>query len=319
MDESISSLLEAFRAESIFSGTTQTSLERLIEAMIEEQATLRKSCEELSQENQELQTALQQLLGTDVALYVSVASMIISILAVTAFIFLKKCLKHELHVRDKSFEEKISELNKEIQRLNSAERELHVKNESFEEKISELNREIQRLNLLITDYATKIPPAQVKTDSVTSSSKNSPVVQPTPSLSFIDEFNALLSSREDSTFLEKRDAFLRKYKISAFSCSNSRELIQDSDIIPAFKEGSINDSNDYWAYENGDCYLVVPSPDVQSYTNAVDIGRAFGKVFESNFKFGGYFTSIKVKTPASFKKIGLRWILKSRGTLILEQ
>lgn len=319
MDESISSLLEAFRAESISGGTTQTSLERLIEAMIEEQAALRKSCEELSQENQEFQTAVKQLPETNVALYVSSASLIISILAVTAFIFLKKHLEHELHVRDKSSEEKISELQREIQQLNSTERELHIKNESSEEKISELRREIQRLNLLITDYATKIPPAQIKTDSVTSSGRNSPVVQPTPSLSFIDEFNALLSSREDSTFLEKRDAFLHKYKISAFSCSNSRELIQDSDIVPAFKEGYINDSNDYWAYENGDCYLVVPSPDVQSYTNAVDIGQAFGKVFKSNFKFGGYFTSIKVKTPASFKKIGVQWILKSRGTLILEQ
>lgn len=319
MDESISSLLEAFRAESISGVTTQTSLERLIEAMIEEQAALRKSCEELSQENQEFQTAVKQLPETNVALYVSSASLIISILAVTAFIFLKKHLEHELHVRDKSSEEKISELQREIQQLNSTERELHIKNESSEEKISELRREIQRLNLLITDYATKIPPAQIKTDSVTSSGRNSPVVQPTPSLSFIDEFNALLSSREDSTFLEKRDAFLRKYKISAFSCSNSRELIQDSDIVPAFKEGYINDSNDYWAYENGDFYLVVPSPDVQSYTNAVDIGQAFGKVFKSNFKFGGYFTSIKVKTPASFKKIGVQWILKSRGTLILEQ
>lgn len=318
MAESISSLLEAVHAESISSGTAQSALERLVEAMVEEQAALRQSCEELSKENQEFQTALQQLPESDTALYVSVAALIISIVAVAAFVFLKNRLERELHTKNESSEEKISELNREIQRLNSAERELHVKNAASEEKIFELNREIRRLNLLITDYATKAPTVQPKTDSITLSDRNSLVVQSTPSLSFTDEFNALMSLIEDPTFSEKRDTFQRKYKIIAFSCSNSHELIQNSDIAPAFKESSINDSNDYWAYENGDCYLVVPSPDVQSYTNSVNIDRAFGKVFESNFKFGGYFTSIKVKVPASFKKIGTQWILKSRGILLLE-
>ena len=104
MDESISSLLEAVRAESISSGTAQTSLERLVEAMIEEQAALRKSCEELSQENQELQTTLQQLPETNVALYISVVSLIISILAVVTVVFLKKHLERGLHIKNESAE-----------------------------------------------------------------------------------------------------------------------------------------------------------------------------------------------------------------------
>lgn len=319
MDESISSLLEAVRAESISSGTAQTSLERLVEAMVEEQAALRQSCEKLSQENQELQTALQQLPESDTALYVSVAALIISIVAVAAFVFLKKHLERDLYVKNELSEEKISELNQEIQRLNSAKRDLYVKNELSEEKISELNREIQRLNSLITDYAIKIPPAPIKNESITPFERDLTVVQPSMNVNFTDEFNVLMALKEAPTFSEKLESFRRKYKISAFSCSNSKELIQNADIAPTFKESSANGNADYWAYENGDSYLVVPSPDVQSYTNGADIGRAFGKVFESNFKFGGYFTSIKVKVPAHFQKIGTQWILKSRGTLILEQ
>lgn len=318
MDESISSLLEAFRAESISGGTGQSALERLVEAMIEEQASLRQSYEKLSQENQELQTSLQQLPESDTALYVFVAALIISIVAIAAFVFLKKHLERELYLKNESSEEKISELNQEIQRLNSAERELYLKNESSEEKISELNREIQRLNSLITDYAIKTPPTPIKTKSITPFERDLPVVQPSTNANFTDEFNVLMALKEAPTFLEKLESFRRKYKISAFSCSNPKELIQNADIAPAFKESSANGNADYWAYENGDCYLVVPSPDVQNYTNNVNIGRAFGKVFESNFKFGGYFTSIKVKVPAHFQKIGTQWILKSRGILLLE-
>ncbi len=70
MDESVSGLLEAVRAENISKGTAQTSLKRLVEAIVEEQAALRKNCENLSQENQELRTSIQQLPKSDTALYI---------------------------------------------------------------------------------------------------------------------------------------------------------------------------------------------------------------------------------------------------------
>lgn len=315
MDESVNSLLEDVRVESISSGNEQSSIEQPVESILEEQVALRKRCEELSQEIQELQEYVQQMPENNVALYVFGASLIISILVVLAFVFLKKHLKDELYVKGKSSDKKIAELNKEIQRLDLMEGDLYNKLTSSEEIIIALNREIQRLNSVIVNYKTDSSTEQKKLGSEFHVNK----VPPPENISFTDEYNALLDWKEAGDFSERVESFRRKYKIIVFFCSNSQELIQDSDVLPTFKESSYNDSDDYWAYDNGSCYEVVPSPYVQSYTNSVNIGRGFGNVFESNFKFGGYFTSIKVKTPAKFKKIGTQWILKSRGTLVLKQ
>ena len=298
MDESkFESLLQAIHDERIASGVEQpNNLEQLVEAIVEKQTVLRQDYEKLSGEIQKLQETLTPLPDPDVALYISVASLIISILAVAAIFFLKNHLERECNIKDRLTEKKIDELNRDIQRLHAAKNALDDKNRSFEKEIDKRDQEIQRL-------------------------KESPPTPPPPSLtntSFTNELNTLMSLKTDSTFSEKRDDFRQKYNISAFSCANSQELIQDSDVEPKFKENVTNNGGDYWAYASGDCCEVVPSPYLQSYTDIVNIGRAFGKVFESNFKFGGYFTSIKVKKPALFKKSGSQWILQSRGILLLE-
>ena len=308
-ESKLESLLQAVQNERIAGGVEQPSnLEQLVEAIIEEQNALRQDYEKLSGEIQKIQeylpTPTPTTLEPDVTLYVPIASLIIAILAIVAIVFLKNHLEHALDDKNGSFEKKIDELNREIQRLKSVKNTLYDKNRSFEKKIDELNREIQQLK---SEVATKPPPLPL------------PPPPPLPTnTSFTNAFNALMSLKTDSTFSEKRDDFRRKYNISAFSCSNSQELIQNSDVEPVFKENVTNNGGDYWAYASGDCCEVVPSPYLQSYTDGVNIGRAFGKVFESNFKFGGYFTSIKVKKPAIFKKSGSQWILQSRGVLLLE-
>ena len=326
MDESkFESLLQAIRDERIASGVEQpNNLEQLVEAIVEKQTVLRQDYEKLSGEIQKLQETLTPLPDPDVALYISVASLIISILAVAAIFFLKNHLERECNIKDRLTEKKIDELNREIQQLKLVKNAFDDKSRSFEKKIDELNRDIQRLNAAknaLDDKNRSFEKEIDKRDQEIQRLKEPPPPPPPPLLtntSFTNEFNTLMSLKTDSTFSKKRDDFRQKYNISAFSCANSQELIQDSDVEPKFKENVTNNGGDYWAYASGDCCEVVPSPYLQSYTDIVNIGRAFGKVFESNFKFGGYFTSIKVKKPALFKKSGSQWILQSRGILLLE-
>ena len=225
----------------------------------------------------------------------------------------------QLSVENEKQKTKISEPSQEIQQLKLMIEQLSVENEKQKTKISELSQEIQQHNLMVE----KTPVVKENTIdknpfcSAQSVQSTPPFPSQTTNASFKDEFNTLMSLKESSIFSTELAIFIKKYKVKAFSCSNSQELIQDSNVAPKFKESSADDRADYWAYENGDSYEVVPSPYVQSYNDSVNVGRAFGKVFESNFKDGGYLTDIQVTRPALFKKSGVQWILHSRGKLIL--
>ena len=189
-------------------------------------------------------------------------------------------------------------------------------------KIVTQNKSLIVLNMLLIQKVTLLSVAEPANDSPASESVAQPTkptdsANETPALSFNKNFLKKITELSSAT-PKQLDEFLARHQIKIFSCANSSKLTNDYQIEPRFKMETTIDKGDYWAYLNDGRYLVVPSPFLNEYTNTVHISRAFGKVFDSTFKPGGYFNTINVELPAVFKRNDDQWFLLSQGKLLLE-
>ena len=278
-------------------GTDQAEiLNKLVIKLAEENISLRTVNDKLKTQINPLEESVKQLQDTtDINFYFSVAALVLAVLLCIIFGINKIGLINS----QKAQKEKFSNIDKNISNLN--------------DKIDNLNNEIATLKIASRNKKHTAQEYVDKNYSYSEPTKINPAA-PKSAATFKSDFNQLMKLKSADTFDEAKKNFLNNYQIFSFSCDNSSELTRDYRIEPRFKTETSIDKGDYWAYDDNGRYLVVPSPFLNEYNNTTHIGRAFGKVFDSTFKTGGYFSNIRVEEPAVFKK---ELTLAERGILRL--
>ena len=126
----------------------------------------------------------------------------------------------------------------------------------------------------------------------------------------IDAFNQLPSKGFSSRDAVK--AFIQKYGVVGFSCSNAQVCINNHEAAPEFMDADSPSRGDFWAVpltQPGNLYFVFPNKN-KTYNSDAHIACGLGYAFESDFDPGQSYNVIMMKKPAIFSHNGNKWELQ---------
>ena len=126
---------------------------------------------------------------------------------------------------------------------------------------------------------------------------------------FLRDLNEFLAAAHSSNLRQLRLDFTKKYPVKAFSCANAEERMGNPSVAPKFVTTASTQGGDFWAYKPDDVYLVVPS--TNSYNDNLHLERAMREVFDSNFVEGNTYDNIVVEKAAVFAE-GWKQLKKGR-------